>query len=83
MHAMSPTLFRVKGYGARWAKTAVSLCLIGIGVAIVVTQLLASIPRERLFVLGYFLALSGFAWIHRAGRSPCLAAGWRVTRLRP
>ena len=28
---MSPTLFRVKGYGARWAKTAVSICLIGIG----------------------------------------------------
>ena len=63
MHAMSPTLFRVKGYGARWAKTVVSLCLIGIGAPIVVTQLLASIPREHLFVLGYFLVLSGFAWI--------------------
>ena len=89
---MSPTLFRVKGYGARWAKTAVSLCLIGIGVAIATwcyhrahipdleqykygdpkewlpgfkAQHLASLRLEGSFVFGYFLALSGFAWIHR------------------
>ena len=60
---MSPTLFRVKGYGARWAKTAVSICLIGIGAPIAVAQLFASIPSERLVVFGYVLALSGFAWI--------------------
>jgi hypothetical protein len=63
MHAMSPTLFQVKGYRARWAKTAVSICLIAIGAPIVVAQLLAAVPRERLFILGYFLVLSGFAWI--------------------
>src|SRR6202000_3283192 len=63
MHAMSPTLFQVKGYRARWAQTAISICLIVIGSPIVVTQLLASIPKERLFVLGYVLVLSGFAWI--------------------
>ena len=89
---MSPTLFRVKGYGARWAKTAVSICLIGIGVAIAMSYYhrahiwdleqykygdpkewlpgfkalqLASLRMESLFVLGYFLVLSGFAWIHR------------------
>jgi hypothetical protein len=89
---MSPTLFRVKGYGARWAKTAVSICLIGIGVAIAMSYYhrahiwdleqykygdpkewlpgfkalqLASLHMESLFVLGYFLVLSGSAWIHR------------------
>ena len=89
---MSPTLFHVKGYGARWAKTALSICLIGIGVAIAMScyhrahipdleqykygdpkqwlpgfkaQQLASLPTEGLFVFGYFLVLSGFAWIHR------------------
>ena len=89
---MSPTLFRVKGYGARWAKTALSICLIGIGLAIATLcyyrahipeleqykygnpsdwlpgfkkQQLASLRLESLFVLGYFLVLSGVAWIHR------------------
>jgi len=89
---MSPTLFRVKGYGARWAETALSICLIGIGLAIAMlcyhrahipeleqykygnpkewlpgfkAQQLASLPMEALFVFGYFLVLSGFAWIHR------------------
>jgi hypothetical protein len=89
---MRPTLFRVKGYGARWAKTALSICLIGIGLAIATlcyhrahipdleqykygnpkewlpgfkAQQLASLRMEGLFVFGYFLVLSGFAWIHR------------------
>src|ERR1700722_3994342 len=89
---MSPTLFRVKGYGARWAKTAVSICLIGIGSVIaglcehrahipeleqykygdpkewlpgLRAQQLASLRIEDLFFLGYFLVLSGFAWLHR------------------
>src|ERR1700730_12083867 len=60
---MSPTLFRVKGYRARWAKTALSICLIGIGAPIAVAQLFASIPSERLIAFGYVLVLSGFAWI--------------------
>src|SRR5882757_855026 len=89
---MSATLFRVKGYGARWAKTALSICLIGIGFAIAMlcyhrghiadleqykygnpkewlpgfkAEQLASLRMEGLFVFGYFLVLSGFAWIHR------------------
>jgi hypothetical protein len=88
---MSPTLFRVKGYGARWAKTTLSICLIGIGLAIAMlcyhrahipdleqykygnpnewlpgfkAQQHAPLRMEGLFVFGYFLALSGFAWIH-------------------
>ncbi len=102
---MSPTLFRVKGYGVRWAKTALSICLIGIGVAIAMSfyhrahiwdleqykygdpkdwlpgfraHQLASLSVQSLFVLGYFLVLSGFAWIHR-----CWAVstfGYRMAR---
>jgi hypothetical protein len=102
---MSPMLFRVKGYGVRWAQTAISICFIGIGVAITLScchrahildleqykygdpkdwlpgfksQQLASLRVEGLFVFGYFLALSGFAWIHRCWAAS--AFGRRMAR---